>query len=115
MILCSIALLLACSVAVRSATAAQVPRPMLPTLPQKTVDTSMPVQAGREFPVSTSGALQSAIDTAHCGDTIVLQAGVTFSGRFVLPDKSCVGWVVLQSSRVSELPAGKRVNPGRPL
>jgi len=113
MILCSIVFLLGCSAAVHRATAAQARGPMLPALPQKIVDTLMPVQTGREFPVSTSGALQSAIDTAHCGDTIVLQAGVTFSGRFVLPNKPCAGWVVLQSSRVSELPAGKRVTPAQ--
>ena len=38
--------------------------------------------------VNAGGDLQAAINNAQPGDTIVLQAGATFTGNFVLPDKS---------------------------
>ena len=47
------------------------------------------------------------------GDMIVVQAGATFTGGFVLPKKSGTGEIVIQSSRVSELPEGERVNPSQ--
>jgi hypothetical protein len=57
--------------------------------------------------------LQAAIDAAQLGDTIIVQAGATFMGGFVLPVKSGTGEIVIQSSRVSELPEGERVNPSQ--
>ncbi len=53
--------------------------------------------------------------TAHCGDTIELQAGATFTGTFVFPAKSCdnAHWVIVRTNASdSSLPAeGKRANP----
>ena len=54
--------------------------------------------------------LQTAINAAARGDTLVLTAGETFEGRFTLPRKTGDGVVTLRSSRLSELPPiGSRV------
>jgi hypothetical protein len=52
-------------------------------------------------------SLQSAIDTAQLGDTINVEG--TFVGPIELPAKTGTGEIVIQSSRVTELPQG-RVN-----
>src|ERR1041384_2120513 len=67
----------------------------------------------RILKVGPNDDVQAAIDAAQPGDTIVIQAGVTFTGGFVLPAKSGTGEIVIQSSRVSELPEGVRVNPSQ--
>ena len=38
--------------------------------------------------VNAGGDLQAALNAARPGDTILLQAGATFTGNFVLPVKS---------------------------
>ena len=63
--------------------------------------------------VPVGGDLQSAINAAQYGDTIIVEAGVSYTGSFVLPLKSGTGEIVIQSSRVSELPEGVRVNPSQ--
>jgi uncharacterized protein (TIGR03437 family) len=63
--------------------------------------------------VPAGGSLQSAINAAQYGDTIILQAGTTYTGAIVLPLKSGTGEIVIQSSRLSELPEGVRVNPSQ--
>src|SRR5215204_2949356 len=57
--------------------------------------------------------LQAAINAAQPGDTIVVQAGATFIDGFILPLKSGTGEIVIQSSRISELPEGVRVGPSQ--
>jgi len=87
----------------------------LPTLPQVSVDTSMPTQTGQTITVNAGGNLQTAIDNAQPGDTIVLQAGATFTGKITLPLKSNPNnkWIVIKSSQESQLPPpGVRVQPG---
>jgi hypothetical protein len=68
---------------------------------------------GSTIVVSVGGDLQSAIDTALPGDTILLQAGATFSGTYVLPAKSGSQYVTIRSAAPdSSLPAdGTRVSP----
>ena len=70
---------------------------------------------GTTIMVNAGGDLQGALNSAHCGDTIELQAGATFTGTFVFPAKSCDNshWVIVRTSAPdSSLPAeGKRVNP----
>jgi hypothetical protein len=64
--------------------------------------------------------LQSAINAAQYGDTIIVQAGMTFqtpNGPFVLPYKpggtgTDADYITIQSSALSNLPAGMRVGPG---
>ncbi len=55
--------------------------------------------------------MQAAIDAATCGDEIVLEAGATFTGNFVLRDKACDGRIVIRSSELDDLPEGQRVMP----
>jgi hypothetical protein len=70
---------------------------------------------GTTIPVHAGGDLQTALNSAHCGDTIELQAGATFTGTFIFPAKSCDNghWVIVRTSAAdSALPAeGKRANP----
>ena len=67
----------------------------------------------RIITVGPKDDLQAAIDAAQPGDTIVAQAGATFTGGFLLPVKSGTGEIVIRSSRLSELPEGERVNPSQ--
>ncbi|HWY20185.1 MAG TPA: hypothetical protein VNX26_03135 [Candidatus Acidoferrum sp.] len=64
--------------------------------------------------VSPSSKLQTAVDNASCGDTLVLQAGQTYSG-FTLPAKNCNAghYITIRSSGLgSGLPAeGVRATP----
>src|SRR5690349_8780496 len=61
--------------------------------------------------VPVGGNVQSAINAAQYGDTIVLQAGAIYNASIVLPLKSGTGDIIIQSSRISELPDGVRINP----
>jgi len=83
-----------------------------PELPRFTVDTSMPDGGGRVVEVPVDGDFQQAINDAQPGDTIVLQAGATYTGTFTLPRKDGDGWIVVKSSADSQLPSpGTRVTP----
>ena len=57
--------------------------------------------------------LQSAIDTAQPGDTILLEAGATFTGNFVLPVKPGTEFITLRTDDpTGTLPRdGQRVSP----
>ena len=55
--------------------------------------------------------LQPALDNAAPGDKIVLTAGATFTGNFLLPLKTGTGLITIQSSAAAELPEGRRVSP----
>jgi hypothetical protein len=63
--------------------------------------------------VPMGGDLQAALDAASPGDTLVLPAGATFSGNFVLPAKSGSGCITVRTSASdADLPPGVRVGPG---
>jgi hypothetical protein len=68
---------------------------------------------GRTIAVARGENLQTAIDQAQLGDTLVLEAGATFQGPIMLPNKtSGSGWIYIQSSALTRLPsAGTRVSP----
>ena len=85
----------------------------LPTLPQATIDTTYSPPNGNTITVNAGDNFQTALNNANLGDTIVLQAGATFTGPFILPNKtSGAGWIYIRSSNYSKLPAsGQRVNP----
>jgi Putative Ig domain len=82
------------------------------TVPSAMSDTPAP---GSVIPVNAGGDLQSALNNAHCGDVIQLQAGATFTGKFIVPAKNCDNnhWIVIRtSSPDSALPAeGQRATP----
>jgi hypothetical protein len=63
--------------------------------------------------VNSGGDLQAALTKAVAGDTIVLQAGATFTGNFYLPNKSGSTYITVRSSAAdSSLPAaGVRITP----
>jgi len=86
-------------------------------LPLATVASAMsdtPAQ-GSIINVSSGGNLQTALNSAQCGDTIELQAGATFTGKFTVPNKNCndANWIVIRTSAPdSALPAeGERATP----
>ena len=100
---------------------AELPRA---TVSSALVDTPAP---GRTISVTAGGDLQAALNSASCGDTVALQAGATFTGRFTLPAKSCDPnhWIIIRTSapdtslppegiRVSPCYAGVASLPGRP-
>jgi hypothetical protein len=63
--------------------------------------------------VPSGGNLQAAIDSAQLGDTILLQAGATFSGSFTLRAKNGTGWIVIRSAAPDSSlpPEGTRMTP----
>jgi len=61
--------------------------------------------------VPAGGNLQAAINSAVPGDTIVLDAGATYTGPFTLPAKSGDSYITIQSSRISEITG--RVSPSQ--
>jgi hypothetical protein len=83
----------------------------LPALPQEFLDTTYaPPTGGTTIVVPTDGDFQAALDSAQPGDIIELQSGATFTGNFVLPNKTGQGWIYIQSSAYASLPPpGSRV------
>jgi len=82
---------------------------------------------GKHIVVHVGEKLQLAIDSASCGDTIELQAGVVFVGRFHFPQKACDDshWIIVrtgapdsalppESTRLKPCFAGVPSLPGRP-
>jgi Calx-beta domain-containing protein len=66
---------------------------------------------GATLVVPAGGDLQAAINAAAAGDTIVLEAGATYVGPFILPKKSGDSYITIQSSRTSEISG--RVSPSQ--
>ncbi len=99
----------------QTASAAQYDGPA--ELPLVTVPTAMSgtPAPGSIISVNAGGDLQAALDNAHCGDKIELQAGATFTGRFTVPAKGCDinHWIIVRTSAPdSALPAeGERMTP----
>jgi hypothetical protein len=86
-------------------------------LPRVTVSSAMAdtPAPGSVISVNAGGNLQTALNSAQCGDTIQLQAGATFTGKFTVPAKNCDinHWILIRtSSPDSALPAeGQRATP----
>ena len=88
-----------------------------PELPRVYVDTTYPTQTGTIRNVAAGQSLQAAIEAAVPGDTIVLQAGATFTEEVILKWKSNPSnkWIVIRSSSTAfdqggALQPGTRVN-----
>jgi hypothetical protein len=85
-----------------------------PERPRAFLDTTYVAPAGRQTSIPAGGDLQGALNSAQPGDTIILQAGATYTGNFTLPVKSGTAWIYVQSSALSSLPAaGTRVGPAQ--
>lgn len=81
--------------------------------PPATFESPYAAPTGRTIAVGAGGNFQAALDSAQLGDTIILQAGATYTGPFLLPNKTTgSGWIYIQSSAYSSLPSpGTRVSP----
>ncbi len=55
--------------------------------------------AGATIVVRADDDLQAAIERARPGDTLLLEAGATFTGNFVLPDKGGTRPILIRSAR----------------
>lgn len=100
---CVLALLLLC-----------VPIALSQELPRVFLDTTYAPPSGNLISVNSGGDFQAALNAAQPGDIIQLQAGATFTGNFVLPNKSGTGWIYIRSSAHASLPApGTRVTPSQ--
>lgn len=88
-------------------------RPGQPELPRVYVDTKYVPPTGRTINVPGGGDFQAALAAAQPGDVIALEAGATFTGPFLLPNKRGSGWITIRSSALdgSLPPPGKRVDP----
>ena len=84
--------------------------PTLPTLPQKYIDTTYSPPSGNTITVNAGGNLQTALNNANLGDTIVLQAGATFTGRLPCRTRlpAQVGFISVRAT----IPAFRRPETG---
>ena len=84
-----------------------------PTACYQTDESSTP-SPGTVTQISTHSTLQTALDNATCGDTLVLQAGQTYPG-FTLPAKNCDAnhYITIRSSALGTglPPEGVRATP----
>jgi hypothetical protein len=76
------------------------------------LDTTYNAPTGRQISAPAGSNLQDALNGAQPGDVLILQAGATYTGNFTLPNKSGSGWIYIQGTSYSSLPApGGRVGP----
>lgn len=88
-----------------------------PALPQVFIDTTYPTQTGVTHVVHQGESIQAKINIAQPGDTIVLDAGATFTEAVVLKWKTNPDgkWIVIRTSSAmfdtgGAVPPGTRVN-----
>lgn len=91
---------------------AQAPQPPAPEAPKAYIETAYQQPAGATIRVRSGDDLQAAFDRAKPGDTVVVEAGATFTGNFDLPPKAGKGWIYIQSSAVDQIAhADHRTSP----
>jgi hypothetical protein len=75
--------------------------------------TQQPPSGGTTHQVPAGGDFQAALNSAQPGDTIVLQAGATYTGNFVLPAKGGSAFITIRSSAADSLLPGPttRITP----
>jgi hypothetical protein len=104
-----LALALAAGIASMAGIAAAASVPAQP--PKVLLDTTYTPPAGAVINVHAGGDLQAALDRAAPGDQVVLEAGASFTGNFVLPKKAGTGTIVVRSSGTGALAEGVRAGP----
>lgn len=88
-----------------------------PTLPQNEIDIALPTITGQTCTARTAAELTTCLLNVSGwslsqNHEIVLTAGNTFDGSFILPARTgATGWVIIRSTGTSSLPLGIRVNP----
>lgn len=95
-------------------TAAATAQKPVAELPRVRLDTTwQQPTGGKTWSSHTAEELRKALADSAPGDVIVLDAGKTYSGKFVLPakDNPKGKWIYLISSSIANLPAGQRVSP----
>src|SRR5918999_4059217 len=69
-------------------------------------------QAPVTIAVAAGDDLQDALNRAKAGDVITLAPGATFTGNFVLPQRSGSRFITLRTARTEGLPEdGDRISP----
>ena len=94
-------------------TAAVAQKPVA-ELPRVHIDTTWnEPTGGKTWRAHTAAELSTALAKSAPGDVIVLDAGATYVGAFVLPpkDNPQKKWIYIESSALAKLPPGKRVGP----
>lgn len=87
-----------------------------PLLPLTYVNSDYKLPSGHIITVKAGSNLQSAIDQAIPGDIIEIQAGITFTGNYILRKKNGSEWIYIRSSKENGLPLpGIRVTPADTL
>ena len=84
-------------------------------LPNRCINTALSStpSPGKKINVTDPSGVAAALQSASCGDTLVLSAGKTFA-PFILPSKRCdaAHWITIRTSAESELPPeGTRLTP----
>ncbi len=84
-----------------------------PELPRVRLDTTYVPPTGLTIIVSATGNFQAALNQAQPNDVIILQAGATYAGNFIMPKKTGTGWIVIRSSAPDSSlpPQGTRITP----
>jgi hypothetical protein len=87
--------------------------PALPVIPDISCTSTSTTLSNQTINVPAGGNFQTAIDNANPGDTIVLQAGATYTGNFAFRPKQGEGCITIRSSASdSVLPqTGQRTGP----
>ena len=80
-------------------------------LPRVFLDTRHVPPPGEIVRVHAGDDLQAALDAAQPGDQVMLDAGATYTGNFVLPKKTGEGTIVVRPRRLVGLPEGHRAGP----
>ena len=88
----------------------------VPELPRVYIDSSYHRPQGSIIVVKHGEDLQAAFDSASPGDTIVLEKEATFTGNFILPQKTGNDWIYVVSSAVDRLARpGQRTSPAEAI
>src|SRR5208283_1035623 len=84
-----------------------------PESPRVYIDTSYHHPSASTINVRSGEDLQAVLDAAQPGDTVVVEAGATFTGNFMLPPKATKGWIYIETSAIDSISRpGERPSPG---